>query len=75
MDRGSEVDVIAGGAGGDLPGAAARALWWGSAGLVLAVPGASVLVVGAEHGGRLTVAVLLVLVQAVALRWATQAPS
>ncbi|MEW2521524.1 sensor histidine kinase [Actinacidiphila alni] len=74
MDRGSEVDVIAGGAGGDLPTAAARTLWWGSAGLVLAVPGTSVLVVGAQHGGRLTVAALLVLVQAVALRWAARAP-
>ncbi|MEU9115641.1 sensor histidine kinase [Streptomyces sp. NPDC048483] len=52
----------------------ARALWWGSAGLVLAVLGTSVLVAGAEHGRRLPVAVALVLAQACALRWQARAP-
>ncbi|MEV0740389.1 sensor histidine kinase [Streptomyces sp. NPDC050549] len=51
-----------------------RALWWGSAGLVLAVPGTSVLVAGAGDGPRLVVTVALVLVQVLALRWQVRAP-
>jgi signal transduction histidine kinase len=53
---------------------ALRALWWGSAGLVLAVLGASVLVAGAGRGWRLLVAVALVLAQICALRWQVRAP-
>ena len=53
---------------------AVRALWWGSAGLVLAVPGTSVLVAGAGDGLRLSLAVALVLVQVLALRWQVCAP-
>lgn len=52
----------------------ARALWWGSAGLVLAVLGTSVLVAGAEQGWRLPVAVALVLGQVCVLRWQARAP-
>ncbi|MFJ9631585.1 sensor histidine kinase [Streptomyces sp. NPDC101175] len=51
-----------------------RALWWGSAGLVLAVPGASVLVAGAGHGPRLAAALPLVLAQVLALRRQLRAP-
>ncbi|MFE4753127.1 sensor histidine kinase [Streptomyces mirabilis] len=76
MDRCSRQsdDVFAGEAWGEVSPRAARALWWGSAGLVLAVLGASVLVAGAERGWRLLVAVALVLVQVCALRWQARAP-
>ncbi|GAA2776103.1 histidine kinase [Streptomyces rameus] len=67
--------AFAGEAPGELSPRAARALWWGSAALVLAVLGTSVLVAGAEHAGRLPVAVALVMVQACALRWQTRAPA
>jgi len=68
-------DAVAGEARGELSPRAARALWWGSAGLVLAVLGTSVLVAGAGHGGRLAVAVALVLAQVCALRWVARAPA
>ncbi|WUB77316.1 histidine kinase [Streptomyces sp. NBC_00576] len=76
MHRGSGQpdDAYAGEAPGELSPRQARALWWGSTGLVLAVLGTSVLVAGAEHGRRLPVAVALVLVQACALRWLARAP-
>ncbi|MEU8589481.1 sensor histidine kinase [Streptomyces sp. NPDC048664] len=77
MDRGSDGqqgDAFVGEARGELSPRAARRLWWGSAALVLAVPGTSVLVAGAEHGGRLPAAVALVLAQACALRWQARAP-
>ncbi|MGY5011828.1 sensor histidine kinase [Streptomyces sp. 900105755] len=67
--------VLAGAAGEEPSPRSARALWWGSAGLVLAVLGTSVLVVGAEHAGRLPAAVALVLVQVCALRWVARAPA
>ncbi|MGW4439626.1 sensor histidine kinase [Streptomyces sp. NPDC004596] len=60
---------------GELPFRVARALWWGSAALVLAVVGTSVLVAGAGHGARLPAAVALVLAQACALRWQARAPA
>ncbi|MFI1927914.1 sensor histidine kinase [Streptomyces sp. NPDC020377] len=77
MDRSSRRpdDAFAGEARGELPPRTARALWWGSAGLVLAVLGTSVFVAGAEHGRRLPVAVALVLAQAGALRWLARAPA
>ncbi|MFI6543048.1 sensor histidine kinase [Streptomyces prunicolor] len=76
MDRSSRQpgDMFAGEARGELSSRAVRALWWGSAGLVLAVPGTAVLVAGAERGWRLFVAVALVLVQVCALRWQVRAP-
>ncbi|MEU6254400.1 sensor histidine kinase [Streptomyces sp. NPDC047043] len=76
MDRRSREldDVFAREARGELSARAARALWWGSAGLVLAVLGTSVLAAGAGHGRRLPVAVVLVLVQVCALRWLARAP-
>ncbi|MET7897363.1 sensor histidine kinase [Streptomyces mirabilis] len=76
MDRSSREpdDAFAGEAQGELSPRAARAVWWGSTGLVLAVLGTSVLVAGAEHGRRLPVAVALVLAQAWALRWQARAP-
>jgi hypothetical protein len=68
-------DAFAAEARGELPLRTARALWWASAGLVLAVLGTSVLVVaGAEHGRRLLMAVALVLAQVCALRWQARAP-
>jgi len=67
--------VFAGEARGDLSSRAARVLWWGSAGLVLAVVSTSVLVAGAGHGRRLLVALVLVLVQVCALRWQARAPA
>jgi signal transduction histidine kinase len=76
VDRSSRQpgDVFAGQARGELSSRAVRALWWGSAGLVLAVPGTAVLVAGAGRGWRLYVAVALVLVQVCALRWQMRAP-
>jgi signal transduction histidine kinase len=76
VDRSSRQpgDVFAGEARGELSPRAVRALWWGSAGPVLAVLGTSVFVAGAERGCRLVVAVTLVLVQACALRWQVRAP-
>jgi len=76
VDRSSRQpgDVSAGQARSELSSRAVRALWWGSAGLVLAVPGTAVLVAGAERGWRLLVAVALVLVQVCALRWQVRAP-
>ncbi|MGW7243394.1 sensor histidine kinase [Streptomyces sp. NPDC054804] len=76
MDRSSRQpgDAFAGEAGGEPSPRAVRALWWGSAGLVLAVLGTSVLVAGADRGERLLVAVVLVLVQVWALRWQVRAP-
>ncbi|SDF62839.1 sensor histidine kinase [Streptomyces griseoaurantiacus] len=52
-----------------------RMLWWGSAALVLAVLGTSVLVAGEGRGGRLPLAEALVLAQVCALRWQTRAPA
>ncbi|WP_251091523.1 histidine kinase [Streptomyces sp. Caat 7-52] len=79
MDRSSRQpddpdEGFAGEAHGELPPRTARALWWGSAALVLAVPGTSVLVAGAEHGGRLPLSLALVLTQAAALRWQARNP-
>ncbi len=75
MDRSRQPgDVFAGEARGELSPRAVRALWWGSAGLVLAVLGTSVFVAGAERGRRLLVAMALVLVQVCALRWQVRAP-
>ncbi|MFF7981005.1 sensor histidine kinase [Streptomyces sp. NPDC007901] len=76
MDRWNRLpdDARAGEARGELSARSARALWWGSAGLVLAVLGTSVLVAGTDHGRRLPVALALVLAQACALRWQTRAP-
>lgn len=76
MERSSREpdDVFVGEARGELSSRAARALWWGSAGLVLAVLGTSVLVAGAGHGRRLPVALGLVLVQVCALRWQARTP-
>ncbi|MGQ4434018.1 sensor histidine kinase [Streptomyces sp. SAS_260] len=59
---------------GPLPARVVRALWWGSAGLVLAVLGTAVVVAGAGDGRRLSVAVVLVLVQVGALRWQVRTP-
>jgi signal transduction histidine kinase len=67
-------NVCAGEAQGEVSPRVARTLWWGSAGLVLAVLGTSVLVAGAERGWRLPVAVTLVLVQVCALRWQARVP-
>ncbi|MFE9454128.1 sensor histidine kinase [Streptomyces sp. NPDC006739] len=67
-------EAFAGEVQGELSSRAARALWWGSAALVLAVLGTSVLVAGAEHGRRLSLAVVLVLAQACVLRWQARAP-
>ncbi|MFF7974400.1 histidine kinase [Streptomyces sp. NPDC007905] len=76
MDRSSTQpdDAFAGQVRGELSPRTARVLWWGSAGLVLAVLGTAVLVAGVEHGRRLPVAVVLVLAQACALRWQARAP-
>ncbi|MEU7422977.1 sensor histidine kinase [Streptomyces sp. NPDC040750] len=77
MDRsGRQPDEpFAGEAGGELPPRVARALWRGSAGLVLAVLGTSVVVAGAGQGGRLSVAMALVVVQAYALGWQARFPA
>ncbi|MFE7168377.1 sensor histidine kinase [Streptomyces sp. NPDC057616] len=76
MERSSREpdDVFAGEARGELPPRAERALWWGSAGLVLGVLGTAVVVAGAEHGWRLPVALALVLVQVAASRWQARLP-
>ncbi|MGW0134322.1 sensor histidine kinase [Streptomyces sp. NPDC003299] len=60
--------------GGELSPRTARALWWGSAALVLGVLGTSVLVAGAGHSSRLMVAMTLVLAQVGALRWQARVP-
>ncbi|MGW7723185.1 sensor histidine kinase [Streptomyces canus] len=52
----------------------ARALWGGSAVLVLGVLGTSLIAVGAGTGGRLAVALVLVVVQVCALRWVLRHP-
>ncbi|WP_329292702.1 sensor histidine kinase [Streptomyces pseudovenezuelae] len=52
----------------------ARALWGGSAVLVLGVLGTSVIAVGAGTGGRLAGALALVAVQVCALRWVLRRP-
>ncbi|WP_176741318.1 sensor histidine kinase [Streptomyces sp. LUP30] len=76
MDRRSRQpdDVFDGETRGEPSPRVARVLWWWSAGLVLAVPGVSVLVAGAGHGPRAVMAVGLVLAQACALRWQVRAP-
>ncbi len=76
MDRSSRQPGEAFGkeARGALPARVVRTLWWGSAGLVLAVVGTAVVVAGAGDGGRLSVAVVLVLTQVVALKWQVRAP-
>jgi signal transduction histidine kinase len=76
VDRsgGQQDRVSAAESGGELPPRTARALWCGSAALVLGVLGTSVLVAGAEHGSRLLVALVLVLAQAGALRWQARVP-
>ncbi|WP_435270008.1 sensor histidine kinase [Streptomyces sp. 1222.5] len=71
---GGEDDALDGETPGRVPPRAARALWWGSAGLVLAVLGTSVLVAGADDGPRSAVAAALVLAQVLALRWQVRAP-
>lgn len=78
MDRSSRQppdDAFGREAEGGLSARAARALWWGSAALVLGVLGTSVLVAGADRGRRPAVAVALVLVQVCALRWQARAPA
>ncbi|MGW3312416.1 sensor histidine kinase [Streptomyces sp. NPDC001073] len=72
--RGQQGEAFAVEAQGPLPARAVRALWWGSAGLVLAVLGTAVVVAGAGDGRRLSVAAVLVLVQVVALRWQVRTP-
>ncbi|MGW7423024.1 sensor histidine kinase [Streptomyces sp. NPDC054813] len=67
-------DASAGEAGGEPSPRAVRALWWGSAGLVLAVLGTSVFVAGGDRGWRPLVAAALVLAQVCALRWQVRAP-
>ncbi|MEH0418256.1 sensor histidine kinase [Streptomyces sp. B21-083] len=67
--------VFVGVAPNELSPRAARALWRGSAGAVLAVLGTPVIVVGVEHGLRLPLAVVLVLAQVCALKWQTRAPA
>ncbi|MFG2576986.1 sensor histidine kinase [Streptomyces sp. NPDC048481] len=76
MDRSSRQpdDAFAGNARDEPSPRAARRLWGWSAGLVLAVPGASVLVAGSGTGPRPAVALALVLAQACALRWQLRAP-
>ncbi|WP_330281022.1 sensor histidine kinase [Streptomyces sp. NBC_00588] len=76
MERSSKQpeDAPAGETQGELSPRTVRALWWGSAGLVLGVVGTSVVVAGAEHGWRLPVAVVLVLAQACVLKWQASAP-
>lgn len=64
----------AGGARGEAAPRSERALWWGSGALVLTVLGASVLVAGAGHAGRLSVAAALVCVQVCALGRQVTAP-
>ncbi|MFF8909606.1 sensor histidine kinase [Streptomyces olivaceoviridis] len=71
---GRQNDAFAGEARGELSPRTARALWCGSAGLVIATLGIPVAVAGAEDGRRLIVATALVLVQTGALRWQTRAP-
>lgn len=68
-------DASAERAGGAPASRAARALWCGSAGLVLGVLGTSVLAAGAGTGWRRIVALLLVVAQAWALRWALRIPA
>ncbi|MFJ4925696.1 sensor histidine kinase [Streptomyces sp. NPDC088736] len=67
-------DVFAGDAWSTVSPRADRALWWGTAGVVLTVLGTAVVVVGVEHGPRMPVALALVLVQVCALRWQLRAP-
>ncbi|MGW5861253.1 sensor histidine kinase [Streptomyces sp. NPDC055239] len=67
-------DAFAAETRGELSPRAARTLWWTSAGLVLTVLGTAVSVAGADHVGRMPVAVALVLAQAGALRWQARAP-
>ncbi|MFE1191360.1 histidine kinase [Streptomyces olivaceoviridis] len=71
---GQQNDAFAGEARGELSHRTARALWCGSAGLVIAALGVPVSVAGAEDGRRLIVATALVVVQIGALRWQTRAP-
>ncbi|MGW2773663.1 histidine kinase [Streptomyces olivaceoviridis] len=71
---GQQNDAFAGEARGELSPRTARALWCGSAGLVIAALGVPVSVAGAEDGRRLIVATALVVVQIGALRWQTRAP-
>ncbi|MFJ3891586.1 sensor histidine kinase [Streptomyces sp. NPDC090083] len=67
--RGQPGVVVTEAARGGLSPRAVRSLWWGSAGLVLAVLGTSVFAAGADHGGRRAVALALVGVQVGALWW------
>ncbi|ALO98505.1 Two-component system sensor kinase [Streptomyces hygroscopicus subsp. limoneus] len=71
---GQQNDAFAGEARGELSPRTARALWCGSAGLVIAALGVPVSVAGAEDGRRLIVATALVVVQIGALKWQTRAP-
>nr|WP_030939937.1 MULTISPECIES: sensor histidine kinase [Streptomyces] len=71
---GRQSDVFAGEARGELSPRTARALWCGSAGLVIAALGIPVSVAGAEDGRRLLAAAALVLVQVCALRWQVRVP-
>ncbi|MGW2033746.1 sensor histidine kinase [Streptomyces sp. NPDC001811] len=71
---GRQNDAFAGETRGELPPRTARALWGGSAGVVVAALGIPVSVAGAQDGRRLIAATALVLVQIVALRWQTRAP-
>ncbi|WP_329416387.1 sensor histidine kinase [Streptomyces sp. NBC_00704] len=76
MDRSSRQsdDECAGDARDEPSRRSARRLWGWSAGLVLAVPGVSVLVAGSGTGPRPAAALVLVLAQACALRWQLRAP-
>ncbi|MFE1838315.1 sensor histidine kinase [Streptomyces sviceus] len=67
-------EVSEGEARGDPSARTVRALWGGSAVLVVGVLGTSVIAVGAGTGGHLAVALVLVLVQVCALRWVLRHP-
>ncbi|MFH9089188.1 sensor histidine kinase [Streptomyces sp. NPDC017673] len=71
---GRQSDVFAREARGELSPRTARALWCGSAGLVIVALGIPVSVAGAEDGRRLLAAAALVLVQVCALWWQVRVP-
>ncbi|MFD8421688.1 sensor histidine kinase [Streptomyces sp. NPDC059466] len=72
-DSGQPDESFAGDARSGVSPRTGAVLWWGSAGLVLAVLGTSAFVAGTEHGRRLPVALVLILAQACALRWQERA--
>nr|WP_030993500.1 sensor histidine kinase [Streptomyces sp. NRRL WC-3744] len=71
---GRQSDAFAGEVRGELSPRTSRALWCGSAGLVIAALGIPVSVAGAEDGRRLLAAAALVLVQVCTLRWQVRVP-